>query len=143
MIPSKIGGGDTYLYFLISGLIPWFAISEGLTRSMTSIVENGPMVRKIPLRSELLVIVPNASAAVFEVIALILFMIAMTFTRGFPRGAWLLPIAVALQLLLQTGIALALAATYVFLRDLGQVLGFILAIAFYLSPILYPAAGRF
>lgn len=143
MIPAKIGGGDTYLYFLISGLIPWFAISEGLTRSMTTIVENGPMVRKIPLRSELLVIVPNASAAVFELIAFLLFMIAMTFTRGFPRGVWLLPIAIALQLLLQIGIALALAATYVFLRDLGQVLGFVLAIAFYLSPILYPAAGRF
>ena len=143
MIPAKIGGGDTYLYFLISGLIPWFAISEGLTRSMTSIVENGPMVRKIPLRSELLVIVPNATAAIFEVIAFILFMVAMTFTRGFPRGVWLLPIAVGLQLLLQIGIALALAATYVFLRDLGQILGFILAIAFYLSPILYPAAGRF
>jgi lipopolysaccharide transport system permease protein len=142
MIPSQIGG-DAYLYFLISGLIPWFAISEGLTRSMTSIVENGPMVRKIPLRSELLVIVPNATAAVFEVIAFILFTIAMTFVHGWPRGFWLLPIAIALQLFLQIAIALALAATYVFLRDLGQVLGFVLAIVFYLSPILYPAAGRF
>ncbi len=143
MIPAKIGGGDTYLYFLISGLIPWFAISEGLTRSMTSIVENGPMVRKIPLRSELLVVVPNASAVVFEVIAFILFMIALTFVRGWPRGVWLLPIAIALQLFLQVAIALALAATYVFLRDLGQILGFVLAVGFYLSPILYPAAGRF
>jgi lipopolysaccharide transport system permease protein len=144
MIPSKVGGGDTYLYFLISGLIPWFAISEGLTRSMTSIVENGPMVRKIPLRSELLVVVPNATAAVFELIAFILFTIAMTFVRGWPRGLWLLPIAILLQLFLQVAIGLALAATYVFLRDLGQVLGFVLAIVFYLSPILYyPAAGRF
>ena len=143
MIPARVGGGDNYLYFLISGLIPWFAISEGLTRSMTSIVDNGPMVRKIPLRSELLVIVPNASAAVFEMIAFILFIGAMTFARGWPRGAWLIPIAVAIQLLLQVGLGLALAATYVFLRDLGQVLGFILAIVFYLSPILYPAAGRF
>lgn len=143
MIPAKVGGGDTYLYFLISGLIPWFAFSEGLTRSMTSIVENGPMVRRIPLRSELLVIVPNASAVVFEVIAFILFTIAMTFVRGWPRGVWLLPVAIALQFFLQVGIALALAATYVFLRDLGQVLGFVLAIVFYLSPILYPAAGRF
>jgi lipopolysaccharide transport system permease protein len=143
MIPAKVGGGDTYLYFLISGLIPWFAISEGLTRSMTCIVENGPMVRRLPLRSELLVVVPNASAVIFEVIAFILFMIAMTFVRGWPRGFWLLPIAIALQLFLQIAIALALAATYVFLRDLGQILGFVLAIVFYLSPILYPAAGRF
>lgn len=143
MIPTRVGGGGDYLYFLISGLIPWFAISEGLTRSMTCIVENAPMVRRIPLRSELLVIVPNASAIVFELIAFILFTAAMTFVRGWPRGAWLIPIAVAIQLLLQVGLGLALAATYVFLRDLGQILGFALAILFYLSPILYPAAGRF
>ena len=144
MIPSRVGGGGgDYLYFLISGLIPWFAISEGLTRSMTSIVENAPMVRRIPLRSELLVIVPNASAVVFELIAFTLFVAAVTVVRGWPHGVWLIPIAVALQLLLQVGLGLALAATYVFLRDVGQILGFVLAIVFYLSPILYPAAGRF
>jgi ABC-type polysaccharide/polyol phosphate export permease len=143
MIPTRVGGGGDYLYFLISGLIPWFAISEGLTRSMTSIVENAPMVRRIPLRSELLVVVPNASAVVFELIAFILFTAAVTFVRGWPRGAWLIPIALAIQLLLQIGLGLALAATYVFLRDLSQILGFVLAIVFYLSPILYPAAGRF
>ena len=143
MIPTRVGGGGDYLYFLISGLIPWFAISEGLTRSMTSIVDNAAMVRRIPLRSELLVIVPNASAIVFELIAFVLFTAAVTFVRGWPRGAWLIPIALAIQLLLQVGLALALAATYVFLRDLSQILGFVLAIVFYLSPILYPAAGRF
>lgn len=144
MIPVRsANGGNDYMYFLIAGLIPWFAINEGVTRSMTSIVENGPMVRRLPLRSELLVIVPNATAIVFEAIALVLFMIAVTFFRGWPVGAWLLPFALALQLLLQIGLALFVAAAYVFFRDLAQILGFVLSVIFYLSPILYPASGRF
>lgn len=143
MIPARQQPGENYLYFLITGLIPWFAISEGLMRSMTSIVDNAPIVRRLPLRSELLVIVPNASAAIFEVIALVLFVAAMTFVSGWPRGVWILPFAVAIQLVLQIGVSLFIAAAYVFLRDVAQVLGFVLAVVFYLSPILYPATGRF
>jgi ABC-type polysaccharide/polyol phosphate export permease len=143
MIPTRGIFGKDYIYFLISGLIPWFAISEGLMRSMTSIVENGPMVRRLPLRSELLVIVPNASAVIFEVIALVLFIIALTFVRGWSHAFWLLPLALLVQLVIQIALALLLAATYVFFRDLSQLLGFVLSVVFYLSPILYPATGRF
>jgi lipopolysaccharide transport system permease protein len=144
MIPARpAGGSDDYIYFLIAGLIPWLAINEGLMRSMTCIVDNAPVVRKLPLRSELLVIVPNASAIIFEAVALVLFTVALTLFRGFPSGAWLLPLVLLVQLCLQIGLALFLAATYVFFRDLGQILGFVLSVVFYLSPILYPATGRF
>ena len=144
MIPGVIarpGGG--YIYFLIAGLLPWLAISEGLTRSTSSIVENGSMVRKLAFRSELLVLVPNVSAIVFEIVSLVLFIILLVI-KGEPRAPWwILPFAVMTQLLLQVGCGLILAAVYVFFRDLTQILGFALAILFYLSPILYPVHGRF
>jgi lipopolysaccharide transport system permease protein len=56
---------------------------------------------------------------------------------------WLLPGALVLQFLLQLGVGFFLATTYVFFRDVTQILGFVLAIVFYLSPILYPVTGRF
>jgi ABC-type polysaccharide/polyol phosphate export permease len=144
MIPVRSpGGSNEYIYFLIAGLIPWMAINEGLMRSMTSIVDNAPMVRKLPLHSELLVIVPNATAMMFEAVALVLFVLALTFMRGFHSAAWLLPVALLMQLALQLSLALFLAAIYVFFRDLAQILGFVLSVVFYLSPILYPATGRF
>src|SRR5205085_10487937 len=108
-----------------------------------SIVENAPVVRRLPMRSELLVVVPNVSAMLFETVALVLFMIVIAIVRGLPATAWLLPFALALQLALQIGISLILAATYVFFRDLSQILGFALSVLFYLSPILYQPAGRF
>lgn len=145
MIPGgRAGGtGGEYIYFLISGLIPWLGINEGLIRSTTSIVDNGSIVRRVPLRSELLVVVPNISALIFECIGLAIFL-AVLIVRGMSvRHLWLLPLAILLQLGLQIGVGMMLAASYVFFRDLTQILGFVLSIIFYLSPVLYPVGGRF
>lgn len=145
MIPGGRTGasGPGYILFLISGLLPWLGLNEGLMRSATSIVENGAVVRRLPLRSELLVVAPNASAMIFESIALAIFVVALATRGGDLRSLWLLPVALLLQMALQIGVGLMLAATYVFFRDLIQILGFVLSIVFYLSPILYPVAGRF
>lgn len=136
-------GGDNYIYFLIAGLLPWLGINEGLVRSTTTIVENGPMVRRLAFRSELLVVVPNASAMIFEVIALGLFSAFLVLRGATPRMAWILPLALALQFVLQVGVSWFLAATYVFFRDLVPMLGFVLSVVFYLSPILYEVVGPF
>lgn len=145
MIPGgRAGGsGDAYIFFLISGLIPWLGINEGLLRSSTAIVENSTIVRRLPLRSELLVVVPNVSALIFECVGLTIFLIGTASAGKSLRYIWLLPVAVALQLALQVGIGLFLAAGYVFFRDLTPILAFSLSILFYLSPILYPVGGRF
>ena len=140
------GPGTTepyYVNFLITGLIPWLAFNEALVRSMTAIVDNGSVVRRLATRSELIVVVPNASAILFEVIALALFVIALAARGQFPRMIWLLPVAVALQLALQVGLGWILSVIYVFFRDLGQVVTFGLAVAFYLSPVLYRVVPRF
>lgn len=145
MIPGgRAGGsGDQYIYFLIAGLLPWLGFSEGLVRSTTSVVDNSAIVRRLPLRSDLLVVVPNITAMIFQCVGLAIF-IAARLVQGFSlRGLWLLPVALVLQFVLQLGIGFVLAATYVFFRDVTQIIGFLLAIAFYLSPILYPVAGRF
>ncbi len=134
---------DRYIYFLIAGLLPWLGINEGVVRSTTSIVENAAMVRRLAFRSELLVVVPNASAVIFEVIGLTLFILFL-FVRGrAPHQLWLLPFALLLQFAIQVGLGWILAATYVFFRDLMQFLGFVLSIAFYLSPILYAVPQNF
>ncbi|HEX9406127.1 MAG TPA: ABC transporter permease [Thermoanaerobaculia bacterium] len=134
---------NEYIFFLISGLLPWLGINEGVIRSTTTIVENAPMVRRLAFRSELLVVVPNASALIFEGVGLVLFILFLMLRGAAPRLIWLLPFALVLQFALQVGIGWFLAATYVVFRDLLPILGFVLSVVFYLSPILYPVAGRF
>jgi len=136
-------GNDGYIYFLIAGLIPWLAINEGIVRSTTSIVENAPMVRRLAFRSELLVVVPHATAIIFELVGFLIFLLFLAVRGSMPRLIWLLPFALALQFAVQVGIGWLLATMYVFFRDLVPILGFILSILFYLSPILYPVPLRF
>jgi lipopolysaccharide transport system permease protein len=131
------GGGESYVLFLICGLIPWLGFNEGVIRGTTSIVENAALVRKLTFRSELLVVVPNVSAILFELIGLTLFLIYLALQGRSLWSLWLLPVAILLQLALQVGISWILATVHVFFRDVLQVLGFVLSIVFYLSPILY------
>ncbi len=145
MIPGGRAGGSgkDYIFFLISGLLPWLGINEGLMRSTTSILDSSAIVRRLPLRGELLVVVPNATALIFEAIGLAIFLAAML-VRGTPvRHLWVLPLALLLQFSMQLGLGLVLAAAYVLFRDLAHVVGFVLSIVFYLSPILYPVGQRF
>lgn len=143
MVRVGAGAGGHYAEFLVAGLLPWFAISEGLIRSTTSLVDNAPLVRKLPLRADVLVLVPNASAMVFQCIGLVIFVAFLTARGTPPTSLWILPLAIVLQFALQTGVGLLLAATHVFFRDVTHVVGFVLSIVFYLSPILYPVGGRF
>jgi ABC-type polysaccharide/polyol phosphate export permease len=136
-------GNEPYLYFLIAGLVPWLGFNEGLIRSTGAIVENAALVRRLALRRELLVVVPNVSALIFQGVGLALFVVFLAVTGASLRGLWLLPFAILMQFALQFGIGLVLSGVYVMFRDLMQVIGFALSIVFYLSPILYPISGRF
>ncbi len=148
MIPGgRIGlsgsGNQPYIHFLIAGLLPWLGFNEGLMRSTSVIIENAAIVKRLPLRRELLVVVPNVSALIFECVGLVLAVVFILAGGGTPRMLWLLPLALVLQFLLQVGIGFVLAATYVFFRDLTQVIGFVLSVVFYLSPVLYSVSARF
>ncbi|HEY5610681.1 MAG TPA: ABC transporter permease [Thermoanaerobaculia bacterium] len=146
MIPRNptFAGNNEYVVFLIAGLIPWLGFQEGVMRGTTSMVENAPVVRRLTFRSDVLVVVPNVSALLFELIGLALYIAFLVIRGGFSLGGfWLLPFALLIQFTIQLGLSWFLAATYVFFRDLLQLLGFVLSIVFYLSPILYPVGGRF
>ncbi len=139
----RAGDAGSYIHFLVAGLIPWLAIAEGVNRSATAIIDNSSMVRRMAFQTELLVVVPNASAVLLELIALLIALVFASFERGLSGSIWILPFALLLQFGLQLGIGWMVAVMQVFFRDVAQVLGFALTILFYLSPILYPASARF
>jgi len=144
MVPRAFGtDSGSYIHFLVAGLIPWLSIAEGINRSASSITDNGSMVRRMAFHTELLVVVPNASAILLELVALTLAVLFAAFQRGVSPMLWILPFALLLQFGLQLGIGWMVAVLQVFFRDVAQVLGFALTIIFYLSPILYPPSKRF
>lgn len=136
--PSRAGFA---LYFL-AGMLPWLAFSEALGRAPLVLIEHRNFIRKLVFPVETLPVILVISGLVTEVFAISLFSIGLLATRGaIPASIVWLPLLIVPQLLLTAGLCWFLAALGVFIRDLGQVIGFALTLWFFLTPICYPEAS--
>ena len=75
---------------------------------------------------------------VTEAFAILIFLVGLFLARGGvpPTIVWL-PVLLVPQILFTAGLSWILAATGVFVRDLGQIIGFLLTLWFFLTPICY------
>ena len=128
-----------FAIFLFSGLLPWMAIQEGVSRASTAITDNASLVKKLRFPSEILVLAVVLAALLHEAIAAAIFLGVLVAVGELGwRGLPLLLLAVPLQAALTLGLGLILAAAQVFFRDTAQVLGMVFTAWFYLTPIVYP-----
>lgn len=137
-IPSDTGDLP-YLPFLLSGLLPWFAISEGLLRGASSIVDKAYIIKKVVFPPELLTITAVVSSFLYHSVGMLIFLVvyfAYTGAIGVMQIV-LLPVFFALQLVLTIGLAMALASLAVYLRDVIQMLTVLIQAFFYMTTILY------
>jgi lipopolysaccharide transport system permease protein len=129
------------LYFL-AGMLPWLAMSETWGRSPNLIPEHGSLAKKMVFPVEILPIVRVLAALAAEGVALLLLLALMLITgRRIPLAAAWLPVLLVPQLLLTAGLSYFLAATGAFVRDLAQIIGLILTLLFFLTPICYPESS--
>ncbi len=129
------------LYFL-AGMLPWLAFSEAAGRSAGVIWEHRNFVKKLVFAVETLPVNLVAAGLVSEFFAVVLFCVFLLATRGgIPATIVWLPLLVIPQILFTTGMSWFLAALGVFVRDLGQVIGFLLTLWFFLTPICYPESS--
>ena len=124
--------------FLIVGALPWMAFCDAASRGMNSLIEAGGVLQKNPLPPVLFPVrAALASAVIFGPLLLLMAAIYLPLTRLLPGLGVLLPLF-ALQLLLCVMLGYLLAILAAALRDIVQIVGFLLSIGIYLSPILFP-----
>lgn len=140
---SPDAGSEGYVLFMISGLVPWLGFADALMRATPSLVENGAMVRRLTFQSGILVVTPCVTAMIFELVGITLFILYGVAVGIDLSTVWILPIALALKFALAVGLAWMLAILHVLFRDVMQVLGFLLTLGLFLSPIFYRPEGRF
>lgn len=131
-----------YPVFLFAGLLPWLWFSSSLGHATGVIVGGGALVKRVLFPAEVLPLVSVLSNMINFLLSLPLLFIFL-FAFGIPVTPWAasLPLLLALQLLLTVGLALSLAALNVHLRDVEQILGNLLVLWFFLSPVLYPVSA--
>ncbi|MDA8445931.1 ABC transporter permease [Paracidovorax valerianellae] len=124
--------------FLIVGALPWMAFCDAVSRGMNSLIEAGSMLQKNPLPPVLFT--TRSVMASCVIFGPLLALVALVYAplHGFrPAVGAILPL-MALQLVLSVLIAYLLAILAAALRDTVQLVGFLLSVGIYLTPILFP-----
>jgi len=126
------------LYFL-AGMLPWLPFSEAAGRSPGVILEHRNFVKKLVFAVETLPVNLVVSGLVTELFAIVLYCgFLLAIRHGIPPAIVWLPVLIVPQVLFTLGVSWFLAGLGAFVRDLGQMIGFVLTIWFFMTPICYP-----
>ena len=149
ILPGFRGGElEPYALFLFCGLLPWTWFSSSLLESSNVLIANGNLLKKVMFPAEILPIVTVLSNMVhflfgLPVLGAFLAWYALDGRLPGPLQAvelvWL-PAVILVQLLLTLGCALILSALTVHFRDIRDLLGNLLTLWFFATPIIYPMA---
>jgi lipopolysaccharide transport system permease protein/teichoic acid transport system permease protein len=133
--------GDTpFVVWLLSGLIPWFFISESISGGSMAVIDNRFLVKKIVFRVSLLPVVRLLTVVPVHLFFLFT-IVLLAWSYGFQPTLYCLqlPYYMAGTLLLAMGMSLLTSALVPFFRDLTQIVSVVLQIVFWLMPIVWPA----
>jgi len=127
-----------YLAFIISGMLPWSFFSQTIMEGMESIVGNHGLISKVPIQIQIFPFVGTVTNFITLVLALpIVIGTAILTDVNLGSSILLFPLYLSLLFLFTYCSATILAVLYVLLRDLRHVLGIVLQLWFYATPILY------
>jgi lipopolysaccharide transport system permease protein len=131
--------GLAYTAFVLAGLVPWMNFQDAISRASIAVVSNANLVKQIVFPSEVLPLKVTLAAVAPLLVGLIItsLLSAVNGNLSLVGVLVLLPSAVCLFCLFVAGLAYALAAVAVFIRDISEGVSFLLSVGLFLHPILY------
>ena len=130
---------EPYALFMFCGILPWTWFSSSLTEAAGSLISGGNLIKKVLFPAEVLPLVSVLANMMHFFLGLPILAVFLIYYRR-PPDAWDLvwfPIAVLVQLVFTSALALILAALTVHFRDLRDILSNILTLWFFSTPIIY------
>lgn len=131
---------EPYALFMFCGILPWTWFSSSLLESSNTLIAGGNLIKKVLFPAEVLPIVTVLANMVHFFLGLpILVVFLIYYQRPVdPLELLWFPVIVLVQLVLTTGLALLLSALTVHFRDMKDLLGNLLTLWFFATPIIYP-----
>ena len=124
--------------YLVVGSLPWLAFCESLSRGASSLVDAGGLLQKNALPPVLFVARSVLAGWVVFVPLMVLLTAGYLQVSGFGPALLAMPLLLLLQGALALLLAHVLAILAAAVRDTLQILGFMLSVGIYLSPIFFP-----
>jgi lipopolysaccharide transport system permease protein len=135
------GDGVPYRLFVLVGLTFWIFVRGALTASASSVVAQSSLVTRVYFPRVLLPLSATAGRLIDFAMGLgAVLAVLAAFGRLPGRGVWLAGPALAIALLLVTGLAMAAAAANVRFRQVSAGLPAVLQLWMFVSPVIYPAS---
>ena len=130
---------EPFALFMFCGILPWTWFSSSLLESSNTLIAGGNLIKKVLFPAEVLPIVTVLANMVHFFLGLpILAAFVIYYQRPVdPVELLWFPVIVLVQLVLTTGLAMFLSALTVHFRDLKDLLGNILTLWFFATPIIY------
>jgi len=139
----KVGRTESvnFVYWLIPGMLIWFYISEAIGKSVGVIVEHAYLVTKMQFPLRMLVAARILACLPVHCILMMLFLAASYMAGGLTLSWYWLQCAYYLlcALVLALGISLITSAVNVFIRDAANMVGVMLQILFWATPLFWDA----
>ncbi len=132
----------TFGVFVFTGLLPWTFISESIATGCGSITSAESFMKKVYIPKIFFPLVTVSTELINFGLSLIS-MVGLAVLLGL-KLHWtllLLPIAMGITFLFTFGIALAMAVSTVYFRDIAHLTRVVLSCFFYLIPVVYPLSA--
>ena len=127
-----------YPLFIFAAILPWKWFTASITDATSSIVSQGELIKQIQFPKLVLPVAATTAGIVsfaFGTVALGLVM--LFFSDRISIYLVFIPVIAAVQFVFTLALAFLVAAGNVFFRDLGNVVGHLLRLWWFLSPGLY------
>lgn len=129
---------ENYTVYLCCGLIPWQYFSAVILRGAASIIDNGNIIKKVYFPREILPISVVTSEGVNFMISTIIILGFVIFGGvGLSINILWYFLILAIQYIVSIGFAFIVSSLSVYFRDLLHLLGIIIQLLFYATPIVY------
>lgn len=139
VFPYLLGStGNNYIVYLVVGIIPWTFFLTTVSAGTTSIKANAGIIKKVYFPREILPISQALSGIInFFISCFIIILFCLGFKIGISYHILAVPVIAFVQMIFVLGLSFILSAINAYIQDTEYIVGFILTMAFYASPIVY------
>ena len=128
-----------YPVYALAGILFWNFFSQSIVASMNSLKGNAHLLQKLPVPKAVFPIATVTSGVINLLFALVPLLALLVITGHPVRPAlFFLPVAILLAALFTLGAGLLLSPLAVFFSDVVELIGVLLTLLMYLTPIFYP-----